>query len=192
MGTSVIGSIKHVEQSVSAWSIQAQFVKAFFKIVKSIRILSVFLVDARESPLASQTRTNKKKYYHINQNFYNLKAPMQHISSPVYIYTSLDYGSVYKNIDMSSGCFIYGVEHGRSQWTDMWAGCQIVVDPVYLWLPPCLQYVWVWCYMDASNKPTYICVYCLRECAIWSIPGADGETQRSMSCDHEVEAAYDH
>lgn len=89
----------------------------------------------------------------------------------------------------------------------LWAGCQIVVDPslkprncvrvrIYDYLPAC---VCVWCYMDASNKPIHTCIcvrvqllYCLREWAIWSILGAGRETQRSMSCDHEVWAAYYH
>lgn len=55
---------------------------------------------------------------HINQYFYHFKALIQHISSPVYIHTLWEYGSVYKNIDMSWGCFIYGSEYSRSQWTD--------------------------------------------------------------------------
>lgn len=95
-------------------------------------------------------------------------------------------------IDTSSGCFIYNSADPGGPAPR--AACQVVVDPsselrervrIYDDLPARVGVRG--CMAAHAFVQLFYCV-----CALGSIPGADGETRGSMSCDHEVQAAYDH
>ena len=94
---------------------------------------------------------------------------------------------------MSPGCFIYGSQDGRS-WRTHSAGrmpdcstvevCVCGCTHVYLYGHFCVEPMSHGCSGQDRRRHTV--------CTVGSIAGADRETRRSMSCDHEVEAAYDH
>lgn len=71
------------------------------------------------SPQRGSTYNKRsQKMWSINHNSYIFKTLIQHVPFPFHSHTSWVYGSVYKNIDVSSGCFIYEGECSWSLWTD--------------------------------------------------------------------------